>query len=138
MQTPESLSAGLILFFIQPYRAANPPLTLAFVTSYDSCLDNCSVGGPTVLKFSLWLRRKFHQGKRLRFEKWFRFLAWSTQIRIGRLSPYAMMGHCGFVMAHGRELRICRRLVIDRAIQNFTLHQMRRREQSSLMALLGS
>ncbi len=52
MQTPESLSAGLILFFIQPYRAANPPLTLAFVTSYDSCLDNCSVGGPTVLKFS--------------------------------------------------------------------------------------
>jgi len=53
MQTPESLSAGLILFFIQPYRAANPPLTLAFVTSYDSCLDNCSVGGPTVLNFHL-------------------------------------------------------------------------------------
>jgi hypothetical protein len=33
-------------------RAANPPLTLAFVTSYDSCLDYRSVGGPTVLKFS--------------------------------------------------------------------------------------
>jgi hypothetical protein len=36
----------------QTYRVANPPLTLAFVTSYDSCLDYRSVGGPTVLKFS--------------------------------------------------------------------------------------
>ena len=33
-------------------RAANPPLTPAFVMSYDSCLDYSSIGGPTTLKFS--------------------------------------------------------------------------------------
>jgi hypothetical protein len=58
-----------------------------------------------------WLKRKFQQRKRLRFEKSFRSLPWSTQIAIGRLSPYAMMGHCGFIMAHGHELRMYRRLL---------------------------
>ena len=67
--------------------------------------------------FAVWLRRKYYQGKRLAFDKWFRFLPWSTQRRIGRLSPFATMGHCGFIMAHGRELRIYRKLLIDRAIQ---------------------
>jgi hypothetical protein len=41
----------------------------------------------------------------------FRFLLWSTQRRIGHLSPYATMDHCGFIMAHGRELRVYRRLL---------------------------
>jgi hypothetical protein len=35
--------------------------------------------------------------------------------RIGRLSPCAMMGHCGFIMAHGRELKAYRKLLIDRS-----------------------
>ena len=70
-----------------------------------------------MLKLALWLRRKFQKGNRLRPEKWFKFLPWSTQRRIGRLSPFATMGHCGFIMAHGRELRIYRKLLIDRAIQ---------------------
>ena len=48
---------------------------------------------------------------RLQIAKWFRFLLWSTQRRIGHLSPYAMMDHCGFIMAHGRELRVYRRLL---------------------------
>jgi hypothetical protein len=69
-----------------------------------------------MLKLALWLRRKFQKGNRLRPEKWFKFLPWSTQRRIGRLSPFATMGHCGFIMAHGRELRIYRKLLIDRAI----------------------
>jgi len=60
--------------------------------------------------------RVITRGERLRFEKPFRFLPWSTQIRIGRLSPYAMMGHCGFIMAHGCELRIYRRILICRAV----------------------
>ena len=55
---------------------------------------------------ALWLRRKHYQGKRVRFEKWFRFRPWSTQRKTGRLSPYAMMGHSGFIMAHGHELRM--------------------------------
>ena len=38
------------------------------------------------------------------------------QIGIGCLSPYAMMGHCGFITAHGRGLRIYRRLLIGRAV----------------------
>jgi hypothetical protein len=50
------------------------------------------------------------------FEKWFRFLPWSTQKRIGRLSRYVMMNHCGSIIAHGRELRIYRRLLICRAL----------------------
>jgi hypothetical protein len=59
---------------------------------------------------AVWLRRKYYQGKRLAFEKWFRFLLWSIRRRIGRLSLCAMMNHCGSIMAHGRELRIYRRL----------------------------
>jgi hypothetical protein len=28
------------------------------------------------------------------------------------------MGHCGFIMAHGRELRVYRRLLIVRVVYN--------------------
>jgi hypothetical protein len=50
MQTPRVVEGRINTS--SAYRAASPPLTLAFVMSYDSCLDYCSVGGPTVLKFS--------------------------------------------------------------------------------------
>jgi hypothetical protein len=53
-----------------------------------------------------------HCWKWLWFERWFRSLPWSMQPRIGRLSPCAMMDHCGFIMAHGRGLRVYRRLHI--------------------------
>ena len=52
-----------------------------------------------------------HKGRRIGFEKWFRFPRWSTRRKIGPLSPCAMMDHCGFIMARGRELRIYRRLL---------------------------
>jgi len=39
------------------------------------------------------------------------------QQRTGHLSPYAMMDHCGFIMAHGRESRVYRRLPVCRAIE---------------------
>ena len=56
MQTPRVVERRINTFFLHTaYRAASPPLTLAFVmsyVSYDSCLDYCSVGGPTVLNFS--------------------------------------------------------------------------------------
>jgi hypothetical protein len=32
------------------------------------------------------------------------------QQRIGHLLPYAMMDHCGFITARGRELRVYLRL----------------------------
>jgi len=81
-------------------------------------LSHASAGGPRDTKlFALWLRRKYYQGKRLAFDKWFRFLPWSTQRRIGRLSRYVMMNHCGSIMAHGRELRIYRRPLICRAVR---------------------
>ena len=35
--------------------------------------------------------------------------------RIGRLSPYAKMDHHGFIMDHGRELKIYRRRPISKA-----------------------
>src|SRR6266446_9092841 len=68
-----------------------------------------------MLKFALWVRKKFQQTKRLRFEKWFKFPPWSTQRKIGRLLPSATMDHCGFITVHGRESRIYRKLLIDRA-----------------------
>src|ERR1700676_4398541 len=58
------------------------------------------------MKYSLW--------RLLQIGKWFRFLRWSTQRRIGHLSPFAMMDHSGFIMAHGRRLRIFPRLPIFR------------------------
>ena len=51
------------------------------------------------------------------FEKWFRFLLWFMQRRIGHLSRYAMMDHYGSIMARGRGLRAYRRLLMRRAIQ---------------------
>src|SRR6476660_6010396 len=57
---------------------------------------------------------KYHLWRRLPIGKWFRFLRWSTQRRIGHLSPCAMMGHFGFIMAHGRRSKAYRRLRIGR------------------------
>ena len=65
--------------------------------------------------FAIWLRRKYYQGKRLAFEKWFRFLPWSIREKDWAFIAYAMMNHCGSIMAHGRELKIYRRLLICRA-----------------------
>ena len=42
----------------------------------------------------------------------FRFLQCSSKRGIGHLSSYAMMDQCSFIMAHGRELRVYRRLPI--------------------------
>jgi hypothetical protein len=75
------------------------------------------LAGFVMLKFALWVRKKFQQAKRLRFEKWFKFPPWSTQRKIGRLLPSATMDHCGFITVHGRESRIYRKLMIDRAIK---------------------
>ncbi len=44
-------------------------------------------------------------GKPLAFEKSFRFLPWSIPRKIGRLSRFVMVDHCGPIIAHGRELR---------------------------------
>jgi hypothetical protein len=58
------------------------------------------------MKYPLW--------RRLPIGKWFRFLRWSTQRRIGHLSPCAMMDHFGFIVAHGRRSRAYRRLLTGR------------------------
>src|SRR6202030_1950822 len=59
---------------------------------------------------------KYHLWRPLQIGKWFRFLRWFTQRRIGHLSPCAMMDHCGFITAHGRRSRVYRRLLIGRAV----------------------
>jgi hypothetical protein len=67
---------------------------------------------------------KYHSWKRFQVGKWFRFLQWSTQKGSGRLSPYAMMALCGFIMAHGRELRIYHRLLLPSAPSQPKPHEL--------------
>ena len=104
---------------------ADPPIHQSRILFLTYASVVLAVGVPSRLPFCclarnakvpLWLGRKFQKGKRLPCEKWFKFQAWSTQRRIGRLSPSATMGHCGFIMAHGRELRTYRKLLIERAL----------------------